>query len=284
MFSFQRRRFERGLEYHGAFIACVDLFIRRKDKFRALSEAMFRSHLPNLANVFSTGLIFLAIVVLERVKVSIGLVNNLNRMPTKPLKLRLFYSSTMPIILQHTIIGQISSFSQMMCSNWPDALVTKFLGAWRSLETGLGMDFHVPIGGLCYYLQAPRSFAQTLSDPVHTCVYLAICLVSAGVIAYYYANIGGESSEDIAKWLHSNHVMFRGHRSEDWMAIKKRLGTTIPVISALGGVLTGLLSFIADFLGAFGSGTGILIATSTVSKGVKKIKKEYAKIGRTLRF
>jgi protein transport protein SEC61 subunit alpha len=283
LFSFETYRYGRGNEYEGALIAVFHLLITRKDKLRAMREAMFRSHLPNLANVFSTVLIFLAVVLFEHIKINVGLMTTVSRQEPKPFEIKLFYTSNTPIIVQSTIISQICSFSKIINSHWPDSLVTRLLGVWRSPEQGLGDDWQVPVSGLVYYLQAPTSVKHTLTDPLHTLVYLVICLSTAGIIAYYYINIGGQSPADVAKSLKTQHLTLKGHR-EDQKSIERKLSRLIPTAAALGGILTGLLSFIADFLGAFGSGTGIILAVSIIYQFAEDVGKEWAKTGRALPF
>lgn len=283
LFSFQTYRYGRGNEYEGAIVAFFHLLITRKDKLRAIREAMFRSHLPNLANVFSTILVFFAVILFEHIKINVGLMTTMNRQDTKPFEIKLFYTSNTPIIVQSTIISQICSFSRIICSHWPDSLITKILGVWRSPEQGLGDEWAVPISGLAYYLQAPTSVKHTLNDPIHTIVYLTICLSSAGIIAYYYINIGGQSAADVAKSLSAQHLTIKGHR-EGKAVIEKRLNRYIPTAAALGGILTGLLSFVADFLGAFGSGTGIILAVSIIYQFAEELGKEFVKTGRQFPF
>jgi protein transport protein SEC61 subunit alpha len=147
----------------------------------------------------------------------------------------------------------------------------------------MGDDWQVPVSGLAYYLQPPTSVKHTLNDPLHTLVYLAICLTSAGIIAYYYISIGGQSAADVAKSLKAQHLTLKGHR-EDQKAIERKLDRVIPTAAALGGILTGLLSFIADFLGAFGSGTGIILAVSIIYQFAEELGKEWAKTGRSMPF
>jgi protein transport protein SEC61 subunit alpha len=257
--------------------------ITRKDKLRSIREAMFGTHLPNISNVFSTVLVFLAVIMFEHVKINIGLMTTMNRQDPKPFEIKLFYSSNTPIIVQSTIISQICSFSIIICSHWPDSLVTRILGVWRSPEQGLGDEYAVPISGLAYYVQAPTSVKHTLTDPIHTIIYLIICLSSAGVIAYYYINIGGQSAADVAKNLNSQKLTLKGHR-QDQKVIEKKLNNYIPTAAALGGILTGLLSFVADFLGAFGSGTGIILAVSIIYQFAEELGKEFAKSGKSFPF
>lgn len=283
LFSFDEAYFGRGKEYEGAIIGFFHLMITRKDKVRALREAMFRSHFPNLANVFSTILVFIAVLFFEHVKINIALMNTVNRQDMKPFEIKLFYTSNTPIIVQSTIISQICSFSKIICQHWPDAFITKLLGVWRSPQQGLSDDYAVPISGLAYYLQAPTSIQHTIHDPLHTIIYLIIILLSAGIIAYYYINIGGNSAADVAKSLSSQHITIKGHRDNKEM-ITKKLNYYIPTTAALGGILTGLLSFVADFLGAFGSGTGIILMVSIIYGFAEDLAKEFAKSGISMPF
>ncbi|KAH0795025.1 protein transporter Sec61 subunit alpha isoform 2 [Histomonas meleagridis] len=283
LFSFQSFTYGRGKEYEGAIVAFFHLLITRKDKLRAIREAMFRSHLPNLSNVFSTLLVFIAVIFFEHIKIDVRLMTTVNRADPKPFEIKLFYASTTPIIVQSTVISQICSFSRIICSRWPESIVTRILGVWRSPEQGLGDEYAVPISGLAYYLQAPTSIKHTLNDPLHTLIYLIIILSSAGIIAYYYINISGQSAKDVANSLKAQHLTIQGHR-EDKNAIAKKLNYYIPTAAALGGILTGLLSFVADFLGAFGSGTGIILAVSILYQFAEEVSKEAAKSGGALSF
>ena len=283
LFSFQSFRYGRGNEYEGAIIAFFHLLITRKDKLRAIKEAMFRSHLPNLSNVFSTVLIFFAVILFEHIKIEISLMNTVNRQDVPPYNIKLFYTSNTPIIVQSTIISQLCSFSRIICQHWPEAFITKILGVWRSPEQGLGDEYAVPISGLAYYLQAPTSIKHTLNDPIHTIIYLAIILSTAGIIAYYYINVGGQSAADVAKSLISQRLTIKGHRP-DKVLLEKKFNQYIPYCAALGGIITGLLSFVADFVGAFGSGTGIILAVSIIYQFAEELGKEFAKTGRSLPF
>jgi len=277
LFSFQHFQYGRGSEYEGAIVAFFHLLITRKNKLRALREAVFRSHLPNLSNVFSTALVFIAVVFFEHIKINVGLETTVNRAEPQPFEIKLFYTSNTPIIVQSTIISQISTFSRAIWSRWPESVVTQILGVWRS-ESGLSDEYARPVSGLIYYMQAPTSIQQTLNDPLHTLLYLIFCLGSAGTIAYFYLNVGGQSASEVAKNLKNQGLTIKGHRSNE-AVIEHALNRYIPTAAALGGILTGLLSFVADFLGAFGSGTGIILAVSIIYQFAEELTKEMAATG-----
>ena len=52
-----------------------------------------------------------------------------------------------------------------------------------------------------------------------------------------------------------------GHRTS---SMHKQLNRYIPTAAAFGGMCIGALTIVADFMGAIGSGTGILLAVTTI--------------------
>ena len=54
----------------------------------------------------------------------------------------------------------------------------------------------------------------------------------------------------------------------------KHLNRYIPTAAAFGGVCIGALSVFADFMGAIGSGTGILLAVTIIYQYFEQIAKE----------
>ena len=56
-------------------------------------------------------------------------------------------------------------------------------------------------------------------------------------------------------------MVMAGHREG---SMYKELKRVIPTAAAFGGAILGLLSVAADLMGALGSGTGILMAVTTI--------------------
>lgn len=54
----------------------------------------------------------------------------------------------------------------------------------------------------------------------------------------------------------------------------KKLNKYIPIAAYFGGVCIGILSLIADFLGAIGSGTGILLTCGIIYEFYVEFTKE----------
>ena len=58
-------------------------------------------------------------------------------------------------------------------------------------------------------------------------------------------------------------LSLQGHR-DTVSSLKKELNRYIPTAAAFGGMCIGALTIVADFLGAIGSGTGILLAVTNI--------------------
>ena len=70
-------------------------------------------------------------------------------------------------------------------------------------------------------------------------------------------------------------MFLQGHR-DTVQSLKKELNRYIPTAAAFGGMCIGALTIIADFMGAIGSGTGILLAVTIIYQYFETYEKERA--------
>jgi protein transport protein SEC61 subunit alpha len=73
--------------------------------------------------------------------------------------------------------------------------------------------------------------------------------------------VSGTSARDVAKQLRDSQMVMKGHRDSALIHVLNRY---IPTAAAFGGMCIGALSVIADFMGAIGTGTGILLAVTII--------------------
>merc|ERR1739838_557570 len=90
---------------------------------------------------------------------------------------------------------------------------------------------------------------------------VAFVLVSCALFYKTWIEVSGSSSRDVAKQLRDQQMTFKGHRDD---SLLKTLDKYIPTAAAFGGMCIGMLTIVADFLGAIGSGTGILLAVTII--------------------
>ncbi|XP_008062954.1 protein transport protein Sec61 subunit alpha isoform X3 [Carlito syrichta] len=230
----------RGTEFEGAVIALFHLLATRTDKVRALREAFYRQNLPNLMNLIATVFVFAVV-----------------------------------IYFQSALVSNLYVISQMLSVRFSGNFLVNLLGQWADVSGG-GPARSYPVGGLCYYLSPPESMGAIFEDPVHVVVYIIFMLGSCAFFSKTWIEVSGSSAKDVAKQLKEQQMVMRGHRDTSMV---HELNRYIPTAAAFGGLCIGALSVLADFLGAIGSGTGILLAVTIIYQYFEIFVKEQAEVG-----
>jgi len=259
----------RGTEFEGAIIALFHLLITRADKVRAVKEAFYRSNLPNLTNLLATIFVFVIVIYFQgwRVDLPVKYQKYRGQQGTYPIKL--FYTSNMPIILQTALVSNLYFLSQLLFNRYSGNFLVRLLGRWQDVDGMPGQS--VPVGGLAYYISPPQALADILKDPLHALFYFTFILAACALFSKTWIEVSGTSAKDVAKQLRDQQMIIKGHRDA---AIVHVLNRYIPTAAAFGGMCIGTLSIIADFMGAIGSGTGILLAVTIIYQYYEMISKE----------
>lgn len=263
-----------GTQFEGAIIALFHLLITRTDKVRALREAFYRQNLPNVTNLLATLVIFLIVVFFQGFRVDLPVKHKNQRGPGGTYPIKLFYTSNIPIILQTALVSQFYFISQLVYKRFPTNLLIGMVGTWREIEGYSGQ--YLPVGGLAYYISPPRSMTELVADPFHTFFYLLFVLGSCAFFSKIWIEVSGSSPKDVAKQLADQNMVMKGHRDS---SLIKLLYRYIPTAAAFGGLCIGALSVVADFMGAIGSGTGILLAVTIIYQYFELFVKEAQDLG-----
>ncbi len=110
-----------------------------------------------------------------------------------------------------------------------------------------------------------------MADPFHAIFYLTFILGSCALFSKTWIEVSGTSSRDVARQLRDQQMFMKGHRTESLVSTLNRY---IPTAAAFGGMCIGALTVFADFLGAIGSGTGILLAVTIIYQYFEIFHKE----------
>jgi protein transport protein SEC61 subunit alpha len=247
----------RGTEFEGAVIALFHLLATRQDKVRALREAFYRQNLPNLMNLMATILIFGVVIYFQGFRVDLPIKSARYRGQYSSYPIKLFYTSNIPIILQSALVSNLYVISQMLSVKFAGNFFVNMLGVWS--DAGGGRAY--PIAGLCYYLSPPETLGHILEDPLHAVLYIFFMLGSCAFFSKTWIDVSGSSPSDVHRQLVDQNMTLMGYRQTE---MKKVLRRYIPIAAAFGGMCIGGLTVIADFMGAIGSGTGILLAVTII--------------------
>jgi len=269
----------RGTEFEGAVIALFHLLISRKDKVRAVKEAFYRSNLPNISNLMATVFVFIIVIYFQGFRVNLPVKHNRINGHMQSYPIKLFYTSNIPIILQTALVSNLYFFSQLLYKKYKDLFFVRFLGVWRELD---GSGQSVPVGGLAYYVSPPHSVAEIVGDPIHALFYLIFILGTCGWFSKTWIEVSGSASKDVAKNLKEQGLTVIGHRAtkgDTDASVIKVLDRYIPIAATFGGMCIGALTVVADFMGAIGSGTGILLAVTIIYGVYETVAKDMAQEG-----
>ncbi|PIA56722.1 hypothetical protein AQUCO_00700817v1 [Aquilegia coerulea] len=98
-------------------------------------------------------------------------------------------------------------------------------------------------------------------------------LLACALFSKTWIEVSGSSARDVAKQLKEQQMVMPGHRESN---LQKELNRYIPTAAAFGGMCIGALTVLADFMGAIGSGTGILLAVTIIYQYFETFEKERA--------
>jgi len=258
----------RGTEFEGAIVALFHLLVTRTDKVRALKEAFYRSNLPNCTNLMATVLVFVVVIYFQGFRVDLPVKYQKHRGQTSTYPIKLFYTSNIPIILQTALVSNLYFFSQLLYKRYSTNFLVRMLGAWHEIP---GSGQSVPISGLAYYVSPPRTVGEIIADPFHAIFYMAFILSACALFSKTWIEVSGSSARDVAKQLRDQGMFMKGHREQSLFHVLNRY---IPTAAAFGGMCIGGLTVFADFLGAIGSGTGILLAVTIIYQYFEIFAKE----------
>jgi len=264
----------RGTEFEGAVIALFHLVITRTDKVRALKEAFYRQNLPNLTNLLATVFVFVVVIYFQGFRVDLPVKYQKYRGQQGSYPIKLFYTSNIPIILQTALVSNLYFFSQLLYKRYSSNILVQLLGRWQDVEGNSMGSQSIPVGGLAYYVSPPGSLADVLYDPFHAIFYLTFILTACALFSKTWIEVSGSSPRDVAKQLRDQDMIIKGFRDKSVINVLNRY---IPTAAAFGGMCIGGLTVFADFMGAIGSGTGILLAVTIIFQYFEMFVKEQSK-------
>jgi protein transport protein SEC61 subunit alpha len=222
-----------------------------------------------LTNLLATVLIFVIVIYFQGWRVDLPVKYQKYRGQQGNYPIKLFYTSNMPIILQTALVSNLYFVSQLLYNRAPTNVLVRLLGQWQDVEGSMGQK--IPVGGIAYYISPPTSFAEIIYDPFHAVFYLTFILTACALFSKTWIEVSGSSARDVAKQLRDNQMVMKGHRDSSLIHVLNRY---IPTAAAFGGMCIGALSVIADFMGAIGSGTGILLSVTIIFQLYENFMKE----------
>ena len=191
--------------------------------------------------------------------------------------IKLLYVSNLPVIFASALFANVYFFSQLLWSQFgrPEPGTNLFFQIIGDYSSNATEGSVTPVGGLAYFVTPPHNIHGVISAPLQAAVYLAIIVAFCAVFSLIWLEVGGLGPAKVAKQLMSSGMQIPGYRRSE-RPIEQILKRYIPIVTVLGGIIVGLVAGISDFLGAFGTGTGILLSVGIIYQYYELLMRERA--------
>jgi preprotein translocase subunit SecY len=235
---------------------------------------------PSLIGFIATIVTFLVIIYLNGVRIELPMSYAGYKGFRSKYPIKLLYVSNLPVIFASALFANVYFFSQLIWSSMGQPapgtnLVTDIIGSYNITDKGLENQTITPVGGLSHFVTAPHNLQSVGADPLRAVVYLGILIAFCAVFSLLWLEVGGLGPSKVARQLMDSGMQIPGYRRSG-RAIEAILKRYIPVVTVLGGIIVALIAGIADFMGVFGSGTGILLAVGIVYQYYELLMRERA--------
>ncbi|RLI22793.1 preprotein translocase subunit SecY [Candidatus Bathyarchaeota archaeon] len=228
---------------------------------------LFVTRGPSILGFITTVVTFFVIIYLEGVRVEIPISHAMYRGYRGRYPIKLLYVSNLPVIFASALFANIYFFSQLFSSYFPNNFWVGLLGSFDANRQ--------PIGGLVYYVTSPGWLGGVVEDPLRAFGYTAILVIFCVIFSITWLEVGGLGPSTVAQQLVDSGMQIPGYRRSA-RPIEALLKRYIPPVAVLGGIIVGLVAAISDFLGVFGSGTGILLSVGIIYQYYQAIVQERA--------
>jgi preprotein translocase subunit SecY len=204
--------------------------------------------------------VFLIVVYFEAMRIEIPLSYGKYKGIRGRYPIKFIYASNIPMILTIALFANVRVMAQL--TNWD--ILGKFTADGNSIT-----------GGLLYYLTAPNSLSGVYNEPIRGLVYLIIVVVFCVLFAKLWIELTNMGPKAVAKRLQGSGMQIPGFR-KDIRILEKLLSRYIPQVTVMGGAFVGFIAVFADFTGALGTGTGILLTVGIIYRMYEDLAKEQA--------
>ncbi len=176
-----------------------------------------------------------------------------------PVSGLIFYLSS-PSVLEIQVLMLLVGFFLFV-----GFLISKFLIKGKTLLISLNSILFGIIASIILINSFPSLFS--FENLVHYLpsflTYTIFMVLGASIFSIFWVSTSGMDAASVAEQLESIGMQIPGYRA-DKKSMEKVLNRYIPTLAFLGGALVGLLAAFADFTGALGSGTGILLTVMII--------------------
>jgi preprotein translocase subunit SecY len=222
--------------------------------------------------IIATAVVFCLVVYAQDIRVDIPLSFAALRGFGRAWSLKLFYTSNIPVILTAALIANLQLFGRIGAVPMDNGGICGIIGCFD----GQGN----PTSGIVYYLTAPRNLITNLISAtvssfelVRAVTYTVFMAILAMIFSIFWVTTSGMDAGSVAEQIDSIGMQIPGYR-KDKRIMESVLNRYIPALAVVGGLCIGVLAAFADFTGAIGTGTGMLLTVMIVYNYYEELRSQ----------
>ncbi|MFO7872704.1 MAG: preprotein translocase subunit SecY [Candidatus Undinarchaeales archaeon] len=257
--SFDPLRLGPGQPINGAIPAFINSLMKGSFEF-------IRQYPNDMLAFTATIIVFAISMYAQSIKVEVPLSYGRIRGLSRRYPLPFVYASVMPVIFISALLANLRFWVSILQRGGYE-----FLGYFDPSGQAHGaISYILPYSGFAKDI-IQQNLAMT--DIIHAVVYFSVMVGGAVVFSKLWVGVSGMTSDKLAQKLLNSGMQIPGFRS-DKRIIEKVLKRYVPYLTILGGAFVGGLASIAEFTGALGGGTGILLTVGIIYKLYQEIASE----------
>jgi len=236
----------RGEEPYGFIPYTIWVFMNGKDPSSIILRYRIdiRSGLPDLIGFITTFTLIAILVYLEGMKVEIPVTTQRLRGIRTRVPLKFIYVTNIPVLLVGILISDLQLFLRLAERLGPGPVADAFRL-------------------IIVYLSPPRSIIVALYDPMRVLISCLAWVGLAILLGFMWVEIAGLSPAQQAENLIKSGLEIPGMRRNPKI-LERLLAKYIHPLTILSSIIVALIAVFASILGAYGSGTGLLLAVGIV--------------------
>ncbi len=213
---------------------------------------------PDLIGLLATIAMVIVIAYLSSVKINVPIAMHKMRGLRTKIPLNLLYVTNIPVLLAGVIFANIQAIS----ANIP-------------AEAAQTSPIAAALKSLGYYLTPPRGLIDTFMEPIRALTFSIALIIFSIAFGLMWVELAGLDPKSQAEMLVKSGMQVPGMRS-DPRILEKILAKYIYPLTILSSIIVALLVIVADVLGAYGTGTGLLLAVMILQQYYMMITAERA--------
>ncbi len=203
----------------------------------------------DILGLVATVTVIVLLVYLQSMKIDIPITTQRLRGIRSRMPLQFIYVTNIPILLVGILVSDLVLFANLASRLPSSGMIASFL---RSSA---------------FYLQPPGGFYTVLynTTAVHYIVYVLSWLVLSVIFGFMWVEIAGLSPSAQAEQLIKSGMEIPGIRRNQRI-LEQRLAKYIYPLTLLSSLIVGAIAVLADTFGAYGTGSGILLAVGILQQ------------------